>query len=102
MKVLRKMGKYFKYQNKNLYSSFALLFTEKLDVEARDKALNFLTAVESITLGYELHHNIGSMIIINTANYRPNTLVEIGLKIIQKVIKDKYLVLAGDYFHIKA
>ncbi len=28
--------------------------------------------------------------------------MEIGLKIIQKVIKDKYLVLAGDYFHIRA
>lgn len=102
MKWFRKLGKYFKYQNRNVFSAFSLLFTDEFTEVEKEKALKFLTAVESITLGFELHHNIGSKFLNNVANYRPNTLVEIGLKIIQKVIKDKYLVLAGDYFHIKA
>lgn len=60
MKFVRKLGKYFKYQNRNAFTAFSLVFTEDFDRVQREKALKFLTAVESITLGFELHHNIGS------------------------------------------
>jgi len=30
MKFLRKLGKYFKYQNRNVFSSFSLFFTDEL------------------------------------------------------------------------
>ena len=64
MRWFRKLGKYFKYQNRNVFSAFSLLFTTEFTSVEREKALNFLTAVESITLGFELHHNIGSIILI--------------------------------------
>lgn len=65
MKWFRKLGRYFKYQNKNVFSAFSLLFTDEFTVVEREKALKFLTAVESITLGFELHNNIGSKCMLN-------------------------------------
>jgi hypothetical protein len=75
MKFVRTLGKYFKYQNRNLYSSFSLIFTEKFTKEQQKIALKFLTAIESVTLGFEMHYNLGSILSIKLANYRPNTLV---------------------------
>lgn len=34
-------------------------------------------------------------------SFNPNPVVRIGLALLRKVIKDKYLVLAGDYLHIR-
>lgn len=41
-----------------------------------------------------MHHSVGG-------SFNPNPVVRIGLALLRKVIKDKYLVLGGDYLHIR-
>ena len=52
---------YFKYENKGLYSSLSLLLlTDKLTPHQQQQAVKFLTALESVNLGFILHYSIGS------------------------------------------
>lgn len=57
-------------------------------------AVSFLTALELVNLGFSLHHSIGK-------SHKLNLATRIALKLMSKQMKDSYLVLGGDYFHIK-
>ena len=63
--------------------------------------VKYLAAIEAVTLGYGLHNSVGGNFLIYLGSFNPNPIVRIGLSILKKVIKDKYLVLAGDYLHIR-
>ena len=45
-------------------------------------------------MGYELHNAI-------EGSFNPNLAIRIGLTVLRKIVKDKYLILAGDYLHIR-
>lgn len=52
--------KIFEYENKNIYSAFSLLGSSNITSAQRQQAVQFLTALELVNLGFSLHHSIGS------------------------------------------
>ena len=78
-----------------------LFKSNNVSTEKYDIIVKFLTALELVNLGFSLHHSIGSKCADNIESYRLNYVTRIALKLMSKQMKDSYLVLGGDYFHIK-
>jgi len=50
--ALKWIGKYFKYNHQNMYSSLSLLFSFPADQGQNIQAVKFMAAVECVTLGF--------------------------------------------------
>ena len=95
--------KHFNYENKGNHIALSLfLLSQNLNIEKQEQAIKFITALELINLGYTLHHSVGSKLCINKESYKLNFITRTALRLMSKQLKDSYLVLGGDFFHIKA
>lgn len=98
LKLLRWIGRALSYTDRSLHSALGFVLGEN---EASEAHIKYLAAIEAVTLGFEMHNSVGGNAYIHLGHFVPNPIVRLGLWAIKKAVKDKYLVLAGDYMHIR-